>query len=96
MRNLPRVFVEDLEITEDLELRVEGGMVHVRIEGSIYKDLCDEVRRLSGVCEIFGCPLCSSIACVLARASGKPVVMEGNELSRDGKIMDVYYRVLEE
>ena len=95
-RNLPKVFVEALEIAENFELSVEGGSVHVRIEGSIYKDLCGEVRRLSGVCESFGCPFCSSIACALARASGKAVVMDGNELSRDGKVMDVYYRVLEE
>ena len=94
-RNLPKVLVEDLEIAEDFELSVEGGRVHVRIEGSVYKDLCDEVRRLSRVCGSFGCPLCSSIACALARASGRPVVMDGNEFSRDGKVMDVYYRVLE-
>ena len=96
MRNLPKVFVEALEIAEDFDMGVEAGRVHVRIEGSIYRDLCDEVRRLSRVCEIFGCPLCSSIACALARASGKPVVMDGNELSRDGNVMDVYYSVLEE
>jgi len=96
MRNLPKVFIEALEIAEDFELSVEGGRVHVRIEGSIYKDLCEKVRRLSGVCEVFGCPLCSSIACALARASSKPVVMDGNEPSRDGKVLDVYYRVFEE
>ena len=96
MRNLPRVFVEALEIAEDFELSVEGGRVHVRIEGSVYKDLCDEVRGLSGVCGSFGCPLCSSIACALARASGRPVVIDGNDFSRDGNVMDVYYRVLEE
>lgn len=95
-RNLPRAFVEALEVAEDFELSVEGGRVHVRIEGSVYKDLCDEVRGLSRVCGSFGCPLCSSIACALARASGRPVVMDGNEFSRDGKVMDVYYRVLEE
>ena len=39
---------------------------------------------------------CSSVACALARASGKPVVLDGNEVSGDGKVMDVYYRVLEE
>jgi len=96
MRNLPRVFVEALEIAEDFDMGVEGGRVHVRIEGSVYKALCSEVRELPRVCGSFGCPLCSSIACALTRASGKPVVMDGNEFSRDGKTMDVYYRVLEE
>jgi len=94
-RNLPKVFVEALEIADDFELSEEDGRVHVRIEGSIYKDLCDEVRRLGGVCQVFGCPLCSSIAIALARASGKPVVMDENRLAQDGKAADVYYRVLE-
>lgn len=95
IRNLPRVFVEALEVAEDFELRVEGDRVHVRIEGSVYKDLCEELRKLSGFCGSFGCPLCSSIACVLARASGRPVVMDGNEFSADGKAMDVHYRFFE-
>jgi hypothetical protein len=95
-RNLPKAFVEALEVAEDFELSVEDGRVHVRIVGSIYKDLCSEVRKVSRVCESFGCPLCSSTACALARASGKPVVMDGNEVSPDGNVMDVYYRVLEE
>jgi len=96
IRNLPKVFVEALEIAEDFDMGAEGGSVHVRIRGSVYKDLCDEFRGLSRVCGSFGCPLCSSIACALARASGRPVVMDGNEFSQDGNVMDVYYRVLEE
>ncbi len=94
--NLPKVFVEAFEIAEDFEMSAEGGRVHVRIEGSIYRNLCNELRRFSRVCEVFGCPFCSSIACALTRASNKPVVLDGTELSQDGKVMDVYYRVLEE
>lgn len=95
-RNLPKAFVEALEVAEDFELSVEDDRVHVRVVGSIYKDLCNEVKKVSRICESFGCPLCSSTACALARASGKPVVMDGNEVSRDGNVMDVYYHVLEE
>jgi len=96
MRNLPKVFVEALEIAEHFDLSVEGDRVHASIEGSVYKDLCDDARRASGICESFGCPLCSSIACVLARATGRPVVMDGNEFPLDGKVMDIHYRLLEE
>ena len=94
MRNLPRVFVEALEIAEDFELSVEGGRVHVRIEGAVYKDLCDEVRGLSGVCGIFGCPLCSSIACAVTRTTGKPVIIEKIIHSKDDRTIQVYYRIL--
>jgi len=93
-RNLPKVFIEALEIAEDFELSVEGSRVHVRIEGSIYKDLCSEVRRLSGVCGIFGCPLCSSIACAVTRTTGKPVIIEKIIHSKDDRTIQVYYRIL--
>ena len=91
--NLPKVFVEALEIAKDFEFSRKGDGVNVRIEGSIYKDLCDISRKDSGVCESFGCPLCSSIACILARATGRPVVMDGNEFRLDEKI-DIHYRLL--
>lgn len=96
MWNLPKVFVEALEIADNFELSVKGNRVHVWVKGSLYKDLCDEVRKLTEVCGSFGCPLCSSLACVLARSSGRPVVMDGNEFSADGKAMDIHYRFLEE
>ncbi len=95
-RNLSNVFIEALEIAENFELRISANNVHIRIEGSIYKGLCEEIGRLSGICEIFGCPLCSSIALILARASGKPVVMDGKESLHDGKVVNINYSILEE
>ena len=94
IRNLPKVFVEALEIAKDIEFSVESNRVHVRIEGSVYKDICD-TRKDSGICGSFGCPLCSSIACILARATGRPVVMDGNEFQLDKKITDIHYSLLE-
>jgi len=62
---------------------------------TIYRDICNEIRKLPNICSSFGCPLCSSVACALARASGKPVVIEKIELSTDGKVIEAYYRILE-
>jgi len=97
LRNhLPKLFIEGLEIAEGFEMSVRSSIVHVRITGSIYNDLCREVRKLPNVCGSIGCPLCSSIACALTRATGKPVTIEKNQLSQDGKTIEAYYRILEE
>ena len=94
--NLPRLFIENLEIAKTLEINKENSLIHVKITGSVYKDFCTEVRKLSNICHSFGCPLCSSIACALSRAVGKPITIEKNEVSSDGNVIEAYYRVIEE
>jgi len=92
--NLPKLFVEGLEIAKDFEMRTQGNMVHVKMAETVYKDICSEIRKFPNICNSFGCPLCSSIACALARSSGEPVVIEKIELSADGNVIEAYYRIL--
>ena len=94
--NLPKLFIEGLEIAEDFEMSTHGNIIHVRITESIYKDFCNEVRKLTNVCNSLGCPLCSSIACALTRATGKPIIIEKTEVSENDKIIEAYYKVIEE
>jgi len=94
--NLPKLFVEDLEIAEDLEINVEGDMIQVKISGSVYKNFCEEARKLSSICGSLGCPLCSSIAIALARATGRPIIIKKTNLSKDNKTIEVYYQMIEE
>ena len=92
--NLPKLFVEGLEIAQDFEMRTRGNIVQVKMTETIYKDICNEIRKLPNICSSFGCPLCSSIACTLARSSGEPVVIEKIKPSTDGKVIEAYYRIL--
>ena len=93
--NLPKLFMEDLETAEDLEINVEDNMIQAKITGSIYKDLCKEARKLSNVCNSIGCPICSSIAIALTRATGKPVIIEKIEIPTDGKTIKANFQLLE-
>ena len=92
---LPKLFVTNLEIASDLEIEKHNSLIHVRITGSVFKDLCKEVKKLGNVCDSFGCPLCSSIACALTRALGKPIIIEKTEVSSDGDVIEVYYSTIE-
>ena len=94
--NLPTLFVQDLEIATNLEMDKENNRVHVKIEGSIFKDLCRQVEALGNVCNSFGCPLCSSIACTLARTLGKPIIIEKAGLAPDGNTIEADFRMMEE
>jgi len=93
---LPSLFVENLEIAQDLEFNMEDNLVNVKITDSVYKNFCKQAQKLSNICNSIGCPLCSSIACALTRATGKPVVIEKSEYSENDKTINVQYRVLEE
>ena len=93
--NLPKLFIEGLEIAKDFEMDVHDNMIHVKITEPVYKEFCNQVRtKLSNVCNSFGCPLCSSVACALARSSGEPVVIEEIKPSTDGEVIEAYYRIL--
>jgi hypothetical protein len=93
--NLPKLFMENLEIAEDLEVETENNTFHIRIINSVYKDFCSKARKFPSICGSIGCPICSAIACALTRATGKPVVVAKDDSSADGKTIDILYMILE-
>jgi len=93
-RALPKLF-DELEITKNLSFQVEGNLVSIETGDHIFKDLCAETRKLQKTHETVGCPLSSAIACSLAKASGKPVIVEKELLNLDGTTRTTY-RLLEE
>jgi len=66
------------------------------MENSVYKNLTKETANLSNLYFSLGCPVSSAIACALAKATGKPIVIENQQTSEDGKNMEIEYRILEE
>lgn len=93
LRTLPKVLVEDLEIVRDVEVEVRGDRVDFKLVDSIYADFCREMRNTSRRCGL-GCPMCSALACILAVASGKPVIFEEDELSSDKRTTHSSYELL--
>jgi len=91
--NLPKLFIEGLKIAQDFEMGMEGDMIRARITGTVCGELCKEARKTPNICSL-GCPLCSSIAIVLARATEKPIIIEKTNLSTDDKTVEAYYRIL--
>jgi hypothetical protein len=61
----------------------------------IFEDLCKETRKLEKTHETIGCPLSSAFACILAKATGKPVTIEKEETLPDATIR-IQYTVLED
>ena len=111
--NLQKLFIEDLEIAENIETQMEATQaskqaiddvsltrreetINVKITNTIYKDTCKEARQLSHICKTTGCPLCSSIAIAIVKASGKPLTIEKAECTENGTMIEASYRLIEE
>ena len=94
--NLPKLFIEDLEIAENLEINRKGNQIRIKITGSVYQDFCQQIQKLPKICGSLGCPLCSSLAVALTRATGKPIVIEKTKPSQNGKSIKAYYLIIKD
>lgn len=91
---LPKLFTEDLEIAEDLDMSIEDNVVKIGVTGAIHNDLCRRVRNTSNAHNSLGCPICSSIAVALTRSTGKPIIIEKITVPDSGKTSETRYRIL--
>lgn len=93
-QNLPKLLAE-LEIAQNVEMHSAEKTVSVRMQKSVIKDMCNETGKLTNICGSLGCPLCSAIASAIAKATGKPVIIQRDQTSEDGQIIDIEYRLLD-
>ncbi|MFX0092576.1 MAG: hypothetical protein ACFFBD_12505 [Candidatus Hodarchaeota archaeon] len=96
LRNiLPKLFVENLEIAQDLEINLENNFIKVRIKGLINKNLCHATKELQNICGSIGCPICSSIAIALSRATEIPITIDKIATSEYKEDVEITFRLLE-
>lgn len=93
-RKLPQLLVEDFELAESVRMEINNSIVLVKIKGSVYGDVCRETGRFTKSCTPMGCPLCSSIACLLAESTHRPIAIETDRAREDGKFINIEYRIL--
>ena len=104
-QNIPKLFMEDLEIAENLEIEIipsklstektgtNYGIIQVRITNSIFKKMIKENPKLSQIYSAVGSPLSSAIACALAKVTGKPLVIDNIQSYEAGNIIEVTYKI---
>ena len=95
-RNLPKLFIKTLKIAEDIDVKTENNTITIEITNHIFNEICQETRKHQKTSESIGCPLCSALACALAKATGKPITIENEKQSQDGKTTEIQYRIIED
>jgi uncharacterized protein YuzE len=96
MKKLPLLLVEDLEIAEDVEIKSQGNIITIEATNCIFNKLCDEIRKLEKTHATAGCVFTSALACAIAKATGKPVAIQKEELVNEGKTARIEFLTMEE
>jgi len=89
---LPKLFIEDLEIAENVKIDTAKNTVQVTLENSVFRDSPTEANTADD--SHLGSLIASAVACVLAKATGKPVTIAKEQTSQNGKRISIEYRLL--
>jgi hypothetical protein len=111
-QNLPKIFIEDLEIAENLELQadtfntkegatayvtqVRNTTVHATITKPFIRNKLEEAEQTSQITSSILSPICSAIAIAITKATGKPVRITDTMSSEDGNVIEASFEILEE
>ena len=95
LERLPQIITESLELAKEVEMKRDKKKVYVRIDDSIYKNLYKREQNLKSI-HFLGCPLASAIACAIAKASGKIVTIEKDNVSTDFQTVEFWYSFVED
>ena len=93
--NLEKALVEGLEIAEAFQMEPMESTVHTEIKGAIFYEAIREQIE-SKIPHQTGDPLTSAIACIIARSTRKPVVIENIQIDPIGKTIKTDYKILEQ
>ena len=90
---MPHYILNNFSFAKEMEMTLEGGQISLKLFDSIYKNLYSGENNLKSI-SILGCPIVSAIACALAKTSGKPVIIQKQNVALDGSAMQTVYRIV--
>jgi hypothetical protein len=92
---LPSLILQNLNLAKEMGMNINGNQAHLTIVDSLYKNLYSARNNLKSV-NLLGCPIASTVACAIAKASGRNVLIQKQQVSPDGSVIDVWYRIVQE
>jgi hypothetical protein len=92
-QKLPKLMINDLEIAQAFEMKIEADRIQITIENSPYTQT-DPKKRQPG--SPFGSAFGSGIACILAKTTGNTIIIERQQTSQDGRNLTINYNIIDE
>jgi hypothetical protein len=91
---LPSFILQDLNLAKEMGMELNADQVHMKMVDSLFKNLYNVQNNLKSV-DLLGCPIASAVACALAQTSGRIVTIQKKQVSPDGLVIDVWYRIVQ-
>ncbi len=93
---LPMLLIERMELAETVEIQIEVNAIRIKIMSDILNQM-----YLSSSIQPFthsqvGCLISSALACVLAKVTGKPIIIQDEVYSTRTKTTTIFYKICEE
>jgi hypothetical protein len=92
---LPKIFVEDLELAERFEIQTQDKIISIKITKSILNDICQKTCNQTQTYDQIGCILSSALACIIAKTTGKPVIIRTEDFNNNTKTTNITYQTRE-
>jgi len=89
---LPRVMVDGLQMAEKVEMTQNASNIAVKITGLAFRNACQHPDTKI-VCEITGCPVCSSLAEAVSKNTGRLVHYLGCKNDSVKRETTTFYRL---
>jgi hypothetical protein len=87
------VMENGMELASSVKITSEGDRIHVTMRNITDRDLCNRIRiEAPGICSRIGCPVCSCVACMIAKGTGRSVRIES--VSVDGNTINMAYELV--
>jgi hypothetical protein len=90
---MPRYILDNYSLAKEIDMTLKENEIDIQINDSIYKNLYTQEKANKSIL-ILGCPIISSIACAIAKASGKPVVIQKIKFSEDRLNIAATYQIM--
>jgi cell division protein FtsL len=91
---LPKVLTEGLEFVETIDIQDKGNIITVELTQSIFERICHETNNRPRTHEQVGCLLTSAIACALAKATGKLIIIEKEAYDQQNETKQIEYKIV--
>lgn len=95
-QTFPKLLVDNLEIAENIEIQMHEDIITIEITGSILNAVCQETNNQPKTHAQVGCLLTSAFACILAKATGKPITIQSETRNIETKTTVIKYSIEEE
>lgn len=89
---MPKYILDNYSLAKEIDMTLRENEIDIRINDSIYKVLYMQ-KKVNKSIFLLGCPIISSIACAIAKSSGKPAVIQKIEFSEDGLNITATYQI---